>query len=73
MKDEEIENIKEYVPQALKEIQHLIIIEDENKSPIAFMGIENKKVEMLFIKNNERGKEFDKQLLRYGIEKYCVC
>ena len=68
--DKEIENIKEYVPQALKEIQHLIIVEDENNSPIAFMGMENKKVEMLFIKNNERGKGFGKQLLRYNIEKY---
>lgn len=69
---EEIKNIKEYVPQALKEIAHLIIMENENNIPIAFMGIEGKKIEMLFIKNSERGKGLGKQLLNYGIENYGV-
>ena len=54
--NEEIEKIKEYVPQALKEVAHLIIIENENNIPIAFMGIEGTKLEMLFIKNSERRK-----------------
>ena len=72
LSNEEIKNIKEYVPQALKEIEHLIIMENENNTPIAFMGIEGKKLEMLFIKNNERGKGLGKQLLNYGIEKYDV-
>ena len=44
----------------------------ENNTPIAFMGIEGKKLEMLFIKNSERGKGLGKQLLNYGIEKYDV-
>ena len=72
LSNEEIKNIKEYVPQALKEIEHLIIMENENNTPIAFMGIEGKKLEMLFIKNSERGKGLGKQLLNYGIEKYDV-
>lgn len=65
-------NIKEYVPQALKGISHLIIVENEHNVPIAFMGIENTKLEMLFIKNRERGKGLGKQLLNYGIENYNV-
>lgn len=69
---EEIKNIKKYVPQALKEIAHLVIIENENHRPIAFMGIENTKLEMLFIKNSERGKGLGKQLLNYGIKNYDV-
>ncbi len=72
LSNEEIINIKEYVPQALKEITNLVIAEDENKIPIAFMGIEGTKIEMLFIKNNERGKGFGKKLLNYGIENYNV-
>ena len=56
LSDNEIEKIKEYVPQALKEVAHLIIIENENNIPIAFMGIEGTKLEMLFIKNSERRK-----------------
>lgn len=37
----EIEDIKKYVPQALKEIPHLIIVEKENQIPVGFMGIVN--------------------------------
>ncbi len=72
LSNKDIQNIKKYVPQALKEVQHLIIIENENNIPIGFMGIENTKLEMLFIKNNERGKGVGKQLLTYGIENYNV-
>lgn len=72
LSNEEIKNIKEYVPQALKEIEHLIIMENENHTPVAFMGIEGEKLEMLFIKNSEREKGLGKQLLNYGVEKYNV-
>lgn len=72
LSDEEIEKIKEYIPQALKGISHLIIAIDENENPVAFMGIEENKLEMLFIKNNQRGKGLGKRLLNYGIEKYNV-
>lgn len=72
LSNEEINKIKEYVPQALKEVSHLVIIKNEKDIPIAFMGIEGTKLEMLFIKNNERGKGLGKQLLTYGIENYNV-
>ena len=60
LSNKEIINIKKYVPQALKEIPHLVIAEDENGVPIAFIGIEGTKLEMLFIKNSERGKGLGK-------------
>lgn len=72
LSNEEIKNIKEYVPQAISGVSHLVIIENESHQPIAFMGIEDRKLEMLFIKNSERGKGLGKQLLNYGIEKYNV-
>ena len=64
--------IKEYVPQALKEVAHLIIIENDDNIPIAFMGVEGQKLEMLFIKNCERGKGLGKLLINYGIENYNI-
>lgn len=70
--NDEIENIKKYVPQALKFVEHLIILQNENYKSIAFMGIQENKLEMLFIKNSERGKGFGKQLLKYGIENYNI-
>ncbi len=72
LSNEEINNIKKYVPQAIKEVGHLIIIENEKAIPIAFMGIEGTKLEMLFIKNRERGKGLGKKLLNYGIKNYDV-
>lgn len=72
LSEDEIENIKKYVPQALKEIPHLLIVENENQIPVGFMGIAEQHLEMLFISREERGKGFGKELLKYGIEKYAV-
>lgn len=72
LSNEEIKNIKEYIPQAISGVSHLVIIENESRELIAFMGIEDTKLEMLFIKNSERGKGLGKQLLSYGIENYNV-
>ena len=49
-----------------------MILENEKNIPIAFMGIEGNKPEMLFVKNSERGKGYDKSLLKYGIENYSI-
>lgn len=72
LSDSEIKSIKDYVPQALKGIAHLVIAKDEAGSPAAFMGIENDTLEMLFISQNERGKGLGKRLIQYGIENYAV-
>lgn len=36
------------------------------------MGIKDRKLEMLFIKNDERRKGLGKRLVNYGIENYSV-
>ena len=72
LSENEIEDIKKYVPQALGEIPHLIIIENEGQVPVGFMGIVERHLEMLFVSHAERGKGLGKKLLRYGIEKYSV-
>lgn len=56
----------------IKNIKNLIIVVNKNNTPIAFMGIENQKLEMLFISANERGKGFGTKLLKYGIKKYSI-
>lgn len=72
LSDNEIESIKKYVPQALKEVPYLIIAENENETPIAFMGIDKQKLEMLFVSNEQRGKGIGKRLIEYGIEVYSI-
>ena len=72
LSDGEIKSIKEYVPQALNGIAHLVIAEDEAGRPAAFMGIEDGTLEMLFISPEERGKGLGKRLIQYGIANYDV-
>ena len=55
LSDEEVKNIKNYVPQALSGIAHLLIAENEAGMPVAFMGIEDGVLEMLFITPEVRG------------------
>lgn len=72
LSNEEILEIKKYVPEALSGISHLIIKTNEDENPIASMGIENNKLEMLFIAPKYRGKGIGKKMLLYGIENYGV-
>ena len=68
LSDREIKEIKEYLPQAIHEVTHLIIADDGNELPVAFMGIEGHMLEMLFITPEERGNGLGKRLIQYGIK-----
>ena len=72
LSDAGIEYIKQYVPEALSGVACLIIANDEDEHPVAFMGIEDGVLEMLFIAPEQRGKGLGKALLGLGIEKYGV-
>ena len=68
----EIAEIKPYVINALKEIPNLIIAKNEDGFIVGFMGVENKKIEMLFISPGSRGKGIGKAFIQYGIEKFSI-
>lgn len=72
LSDAEIKQIKEYVPQALGGVAHLVVAEREHGVPIAFMGIEHQRLEMLFLSPTERGKGLGRRLLQLGIQDYGV-
>ncbi len=72
LSDKEILSIREYVPGALTGIAHLIIAEDDAGEPVAFMGIQEGSLEMLFIENAQRGRGLGRKLLEYGIERHAV-
>ncbi len=70
--ESEILNIKEkFLPNALNDVSHLIITSD-NDRPVAFMGINGQKLEMLFVSPEKRGKGIGKKLIEYGIKKYSI-
>ncbi len=72
LSDEEVNHIKEYVPQALGSVEHLIIAQEENDMPVAFIGVEDTRLEMLFLSPEERGKGLGKQLIEYAIKNYGI-
>lgn len=72
LSESEIEKIKLYVPRAIKEIPYLVVVVNGNNIPAAFMGITNKKLEMLFVSAKERGKGIGTKLIQYGIKEYSI-
>lgn len=70
LSDAEILQIKEYVPQALQGIAHLIVAEDDAGAVVGFMGIEDGRLEMLFLSPAARGQGLGRRLLEYGITRY---
>lgn len=64
----EIIKIKNYVPQALRQVEHLIVAEEG--SPVAFMGVEKGRLEMLFIAPHARRKGLGRRLVQYAIAHY---
>ncbi len=72
LSDVEINNIQKYIPQALTDISHLVIAHNEIGVPVAFMGIDEQKLEMLFITPKERGRGLGKILIEYGIKEYSI-
>lgn len=64
-----IREIKKYVFQAIEEIPILVVAVD-NKETLAFMGIAEDKLEMLFITAQRRGQGIGRNLLEIGINDY---
>lgn len=72
LSDPEILQIKTYVPQALLGVERLIIAEDGQRLPMAFMGTADQRLEMLFLSPEQRGKGLGRTLLEYGIQHYDI-
>ena len=72
LSDGEIEHIKIYVPQLLREVPHLFLAEDEAGHLVAFMGVADRSLEMLFVAPEMRGRGIGEQMVAYGIEHYAI-
>ncbi len=70
LSEAEIQKIRTYVPQALSGVAHLIVAEDDTGAPVAFLGTEHQRLEMLFLLDRVRGQGLGRQLLQYGIRHY---
>ena len=68
----EIAEIKTYMPQALREVPHLIVAWKAEGIPVGFMGVDGQKLEMLFLAPEERGKGLGRELVQYGMERFDI-
>ena len=69
--NKDIDEIENYVPQALKEVEHLVVAQN-NGDYLGFMGIEKHRLEMLFLAPQYIGKGVGRKLIEYGIEQYQI-
>ena len=67
LSEEDICDIREYVPMAITHVKDLVVAEDDNHMPVAFIGIEDGRIEMLFVAPIHRGCGIGKMLINYTI------
>lgn len=69
--NKDIDEIENYVPQALKGVEHLIVAKN-NGDYLGFMGVEQHRLEMLFLDPQYIGQGVGRKLVEYGAEKYQI-
>ena len=72
LSDAELARIKVFVPTALRDVPHLVTAERESGRPVAFLGADGHRLEMLFLSPEERGRGLGRALLTYAIQRYGV-
>ena len=68
LSEEDIMLIKPYVKEGAKHVGKFLCVRDEEKTIKAFMGIEDFKIEMLFVSDECRGKGIGKSLVEYAVK-----
>lgn len=72
LKEEDVRYLIPFVGEAIRGVETLLVMYQGNQ-PVAFMGVESRKIEMLFVAPGCFGNGFGKQLVRIAIEQYDVC
>lgn len=72
LSESEILRIKGYVPDAIGNVARLLVSMDDSDMPVAFLGLEGSKIEMLFVDASHRGQGIGKQLVAFAIENYAA-
>lgn len=67
--EEDITGLRPQVKAALQGIEHLIVVWDGD-APEGFMGIQDQKIEMLFLSSSCIGKGIGKELIDIAINEY---
>ena len=68
LSDDEVAQIRPFVPQALEGVERLTVARDDAGEPIGFMGTAGARLEMLFLAPAARGQGLGAKLLRHAID-----
>lgn len=69
--EDDIQKLIPFVKRGLSGVETLVVAYD-NHRPVAFMGIDTNKIEMLFVSPDCIGKGIGKELVKLGIAQYEV-
>lgn len=72
LNEEAILSLKPQVKEGINFVDNLLVVRNSNNIIIAFMGIHDFKIEMLFINNENRGNGIGKNLVKYAIKELNV-
>lgn len=67
LSEKDIENLVPQVIEGVKGIEELYAVKKDNHI-VAFMGLQDSKIEMLFVSSDMRGKGVGKDLILYAIQ-----
>ncbi|MHA6528811.1 GNAT family N-acetyltransferase [Paenibacillus sp. BAC0078] len=68
LSEQDIAALRPLVLQGLKEISQLITYTGEDKQPLGFIGVQEYKIEMLFVSPDAMGKGIGKKLVAHAIQ-----
>ena len=70
--ESEIGRIGAYVPEALQSVRHLAVASEEDGSAAAFLGVKGRRIGMLFVAPEERGKGIGRALVLFAAEEFAA-
>lgn len=71
LQEEDIVKLYPFVKDGLRQVEHLILLKEDGKS-LGFIGIQDHKIEMLFIDPNHFKRGYGKKLVAYGMKHFDV-
>ena len=68
----DIAALRQYVPDALRAVEHLTVLLDNNGQPAGFCGVDGRRLEMLFLHPDMIGKGAGRMLVQHVFDTYQV-
>ena len=68
----DIAALRQYVPDALRAVEHLTVLLDDNGQPAGFCGVDGRRLEMLFLHPDMIGKGAGRMLVQHVFDTYQV-